>query len=199
MAASKMAPGLLFEPNQSVDEIHSASHTLISDPADQSSALGLLSYIGAGKAIASSVAGPVVSAIVVCVLLGAAISFMRDCYDVIVKTCRCSCMTIAVKLHDSVSAVLFPRPPAVEVDMPQGLDVPKHVAIIMDGNRRYGRKHFNDASKGHAEGKWTRQSELVRVLSGFFVRCRGAAVDGVCGVVHRSRGEKPDCVCFLHW
>lgn len=33
--------------------------------------------------------------------------------------------------------------------------VPKHVAVIMDGNRRYGKEHFGSAHKGHHAGGQT--------------------------------------------
>ena len=32
---------------------------------------------------------------------------------------------------------------------------PKHIAVIMDGNRRYGRKKHNDALRGHWDGGQT--------------------------------------------
>lgn len=38
--------------------------------------------------------------------------------------------------------------PPIE-DIPQ--NIPNHIAVIMDGNRRFGRKHYNDPCRGH---KW---------------------------------------------
>eukprot|EP00957_Ditylum_brightwellii_P022585 1703766-Ditylum_brightwellii.AAC.1 len=34
-------------------------------------------------------------------------------------------------------------------------DIPKHIAVIMDGNRRYGRKVYGSATKGHWDGSKT--------------------------------------------
>ena len=51
-------------------------------------------------------------------------------------------------------------------------DVPRHIAVIMDGNRRYGMSTYGDAARGHWDGsktliefsKWC-ISEGVRVLT----------------------------------
>jgi undecaprenyl diphosphate synthase len=50
--------------------------------------------------------------------------------------------------------------------------IPAHIAIIMDGNRRYGRENFGDETRGHWEGsrkllelaKWC-QAEHIKVLT----------------------------------
>jgi len=34
-------------------------------------------------------------------------------------------------------------------------DIPKHVAVIMDGNRRYGREKYGSATRGHLDGSKT--------------------------------------------
>ena len=34
----------------------------------------------------------------------------------------------------------------------KGLQVPSHIAIIMDGNRRHGKEVYGDATRGHADG-----------------------------------------------
>jgi Putative undecaprenyl diphosphate synthase len=52
--------------------------------------------------------------------------------------------------------------------------VPRHVAVIMDGNRRYGKSHYGSASRGHWEGssklvefaKWC-LAEKIQVLTVF--------------------------------
>jgi undecaprenyl pyrophosphate synthase len=52
--------------------------------------------------------------------------------------------------------------------------VPNHVAVIMDGNRRYGKAHYGSASRGHWEGssklvefaKWC-LAEKIQVLTVF--------------------------------
>ena len=47
--------------------------------------------------------------------------------------------------------------------------MPRHIAVIMDGNRRYGRKQFGDASRGHAEG--------AKRLTAFVEWCMDAGVE----------------------
>ncbi len=42
-------------------------------------------------------------------------------------------------------------PLAVKKKRPAGA-VPRHIAVIMDGNRRFGRERFADPLKGHEEG-----------------------------------------------
>jgi undecaprenyl diphosphate synthase len=145
-----------IEPN------HSADAALPKIGLDDDS-FGFGNIICFGKNLLSSAAGPVISTLVVCILLGAAMSFVRDCYHFIVETCGCSYITVASKVHQRL---VSPKNASSRADrggvkdLPSDLQVPKHIAIIMDGNRRYGRQHFNDASRGHAEGA-QRLSECV--------------------------------------
>jgi undecaprenyl diphosphate synthase len=57
-----------------------------------------------------------------------------------------------------------------------GLDqhsLPRHVAIIMDGNRRYGRKRYQNATRGHQDGahqvlnvaKWCIAESHIKILT----------------------------------
>lgn len=48
-----------------------------------------------------------------------------------------------------------PTPPTPQFEV-----LPQHIAIIMDGNRRYGKEMYGDAGRGHAEGGRT----LSRVI-----------------------------------
>ena len=42
--------------------------------------------------------------------------------------------------------------------------VPRHIAVIMDGNRRFGRDRFADPLKGHEEGGRVRERVWMWVL-----------------------------------
>jgi len=45
-----------------------------------------------------------------------------------------------------------------EINMESGVDplsVPRHIAVIMDGNRRYGRAKYGNATRGHWDGSKT--------------------------------------------
>lgn len=48
--------------------------------------------------------------------------------------------TVSSKLQDGVVAVLSSGP------------IPKHVAFVMDGNRRFARRNHKEVAQGHAEG-----------------------------------------------
>ena len=44
----------------------------------------------------------------------------------------------------------------VEVERESGVrDIPRHVAVIMDGNRRYGKQRYGNATRGHWDGSRT--------------------------------------------
>lgn len=47
--------------------------------------------------------------------------------------------------------------------------VPKHIAVIMDGNRRYGKQHYGKATQGHHAGGQT--------LKNFVDWCRAEGVE----------------------
>mmetsp|Transcript_6155 Transcript_6155/g.8866 ORF Transcript_6155/g.8866 Transcript_6155/m.8866 type:complete len:258 (+) Transcript_6155:2-775(+) len=55
-----------------------------------------------------------------------------------------------VTRRDLLSDAGTKRQAAVSVD-----DVPKHIAVIMDGNRRYGKAKYGSATKGHWDGSRT--------------------------------------------
>ena len=50
-------------------------------------------------------------------------------------------------------------------------EIPKHIAIILDGNRRYAKKHMKEAAFGHQKGfekigeflKWSRELGIKEV------------------------------------
>jgi undecaprenyl diphosphate synthase len=51
------------------------------------------------------------------------------------------------------------------------LTIPRHIAVIMDGNRRYGRSTYGFATKGHADGGKT--------LSEFILWCKELGVEAL--------------------
>mmetsp|Transcript_13261 Transcript_13261/g.28657 ORF Transcript_13261/g.28657 Transcript_13261/m.28657 type:complete len:439 (+) Transcript_13261:124-1440(+) len=64
---------------------------------------------------------------------------------------------------------------SIETKMESGVElhcIPRHVAVIMDGNRRYGKAKYGNATRGHWDGsktlmeftKWC-QSEGIRILT----------------------------------
>jgi undecaprenyl diphosphate synthase len=160
--AGKGAMTIRTEPN------HSLESALPTNPLglEGDESLGFnLGCIGKSFPFFSSLvpgfAGPIISTLVVCIILAAAISFGKDCYHFIFDTCGGSYIRVATKVHQRLAS---PRAASsskkMDTNDPSDLKIPKHVAIIMDGNRRYGRQHYNDASRGHADGA-QRLSECV--------------------------------------
>lgn len=47
---------------------------------------------------------------------------------------------------------MHPSPTVTETLLPEGASVPHHVAIIMDGNRRWAQKHHLPIASGHKKG-----------------------------------------------
>lgn len=42
-----------------------------------------------------------------------------------------------------------------EINVRPRVVIPRHIAVIMDGNRRFGRQHYNNALQGHRDGSQT--------------------------------------------
>lgn len=37
-------------------------------------------------------------------------------------------------------------------EIERGLEVPRHIAVIIDGNRRYGKSKYGSGTRGHLDG-----------------------------------------------
>lgn len=63
--------------------------------------------------------------------------------------------TLSAKFHDALLTVLSAGP------------IPRHVAFVMDGNRRFARKNHKVVAQGHADGfeALRRVSALQRLLA----------------------------------
>lgn len=84
---------------------------------------------------------PAAAVLIPCLLFGAIYILNRaKCYTCLQRLYLQWFITTTTSSSDSKST------------LPHSMKVPRHIAVIMDGNRRYGRQQFGDASRGHAEG-----------------------------------------------